>query len=249
MELTEIILLCAGGIIFILSFFIPAGKGKGRGQSAAPMAREEIKGMVGQEIEASRGRMDDAVQEAVSHAVEKAERSLERLSNEKIMAINEYSDTVLAEIHKNHEEAVFLYDMLNSKHTNLKNTVQEVNRTVQAAKEQADSLREPSFAKQQPKPDPGPEAATGLARAAARASGESAPKAAFVRLAEEQIAKELGTQKPQETPEPDKAAENNYNQQILKLYSQGRDRVQIARELGLGVGEVNLVLDLFDEDA
>lgn len=70
------------------------------------------------------------VDEAIGYAVEKTERSLERLTNEKIMAVNEYSDTVLQEIHKNHEEAMFLYDMLNDKHDNLKNTVSEVNRTV-----------------------------------------------------------------------------------------------------------------------
>ena len=48
---------------------------------------------------------------------------LERVTNEKIMAVNEYSDTVLEEINKNHKEVLFLYDMLNDKHDNLKNTV------------------------------------------------------------------------------------------------------------------------------
>ena len=35
---------------------------------------------------------------------------MDRITNEKMMAINEDSDTVMTEIHKNHEEAVFLYD-------------------------------------------------------------------------------------------------------------------------------------------
>ena len=37
----------------------------------------------------------------------------------------------------------------------------------------------------------------------------------------------------------------NNNERILDLFQQGRSTVAIARELGLGVGEVKLVIDLF----
>lgn len=37
----------------------------------------------------------------------------------------------------------------------------------------------------------------------------------------------------------------NNNERILELYSQGKSKVAIAKELGLGVGEVKLVIDLF----
>lgn len=47
-----------------------------------------------------RAQVQDKVEETSEDVVEKAERSLERLTNEKIMAVNEYSDTVLQEIHK-----------------------------------------------------------------------------------------------------------------------------------------------------
>ena len=63
---------------------------------------------------------------------------LERLTNEKIMAVNEYSDTVLQEIHKNHEEAMFLYDMLNNKHANIKDTVSKMDKAVKAAEDKAE---------------------------------------------------------------------------------------------------------------
>ncbi len=137
MEMMEIVLLIAGGIIFILSFFIPdkknvSGKQDG-GAGSVVLAEGELKGLISQEIDAIRTHVDEVVEEAVTYAMEKTERSLERLSNEKIMAVSEYSDTVLGEIHKNHEEAMFLYDMLNNKHVSLKNTVAEVNRTVKEA--------------------------------------------------------------------------------------------------------------------
>lgn len=134
MDIMEIVLLVAGGIVFILSFLIPVKKGESS-EEARGLAKEEIKALVSEELEAVRGHVDDVVEEAVTYSIEKTERSLERLSNEKIMAVNEYSDTVLAEIHKNHEEVMFLYDMLNDKHINLKNTVSEINRTMQEARE------------------------------------------------------------------------------------------------------------------
>ena len=39
--------------------------------------------------------------------------------------------------------------------------------------------------------------------------------------------------------------ENN-NEEILRLHKEGKSNVAIAKELGLGVGEVKLVIDLFE---
>lgn len=255
----EIILLIAGAIVFILSFLIPVGEGKNRAE-AAPLAREEIRDMVSREMDSVKGHVDEVVEEAVTYAMEKTERSLERLSNEKIMAINEYSDTVLAEIHKSHEETMFLYDMLNSKHTNLKNTVSEVNRTVKEAEEAVNS-----FQRLTPGPDARsksetaetaeersqkPAAAAGEQVRKPAGAGEQTPKAAFVRAAEEQMAREIRETgaEPSQTggDRQEKESRTNSNARILALYGEGKNDVQIARELGLGVGEVKLVIGLFD---
>lgn len=134
MGVLEIVLLLAGGVLAVLSFVLPVEK-EAVQEDTKKLAQEEIKTLVERQMNDIRQHVDDVVGEAVTYAVEKTERSLERLSNEKIMAVNEYSDTVLGEIHKNHEETVFLYDMLNSKHNNLKNTVNELNKTIQEAKE------------------------------------------------------------------------------------------------------------------
>jgi DNA-binding NarL/FixJ family response regulator len=37
----------------------------------------------------------------------------------------------------------------------------------------------------------------------------------------------------------------NRNDEILELHKQGKSNVAIARQLGLGVGEVKLVIDLY----
>lgn len=233
----EIVLLIVGGVIFILSFFIPERKSECSGQSGE-LAKEDISRLVNRELESVRSHVDEVVEEAVSYAMEKTERSLERLSNEKIMAVSEYSDTVLAEIHKSHEEAMFLYDMLNSKHVNLKNTVSEVNRTVKEAEETVTSFRQLT-------PEPVSrekakivsKAAEGKAEIVSGPSGQEESENA-------QDSREQAVGRVSFLEETGADGRNN-NERILELYRQGKSKTAIARELGLGVGEVKLVIDLF----
>ena len=237
MEIMEIVLLIAGGIIFILSFFIPEKKGTVTEQSRE-LAKEEISRMVSTEMESIRGHVDDVVEEAVTYAMEKTERSLERLSNEKILAVNEYSDTVLAEIHRNHEEAMFLYDMLNSKHTNLKNTVSEVNRTVKEVEETVTGFR--SLA-----PESLSAAEIRVIERADESVGRDEPVAVQDAPTKEREDIPSGQEGLDRVSSQQDVEGRNNNERILELYKQGKSKVSIAKELGLGVGEVKLVIDLF----
>lgn len=233
MDIMEIILLVAGGAIFVLSFFLPDRKGA----SADALSGEDVRSMIDREMAAVRQSLDGTVDESVSIAMEKTERSLERLSNEKIMAVSEYSDTVLAEIHKTHEEVMFLYDMLNNKHTSLKNTVAEVNRAVKEAREAVKAMQKlsasgaaearkewelPVSAEEEKPLKPVPESFRGLE-----------PPPLTVRNGEDEDAFREGEQ------------ERNNNERIMALYRQGKSATAIAKELGLGVGEVKLVIGLF----
>ena len=227
--------MVAGGIIFILSFFIPERK-TGSSVQTKEAAREEISSLVADEMDKVRSHVDEVVDEAVNYAMEKTERSLERLSNEKIMAVSEYSDTVLSEIHKNHEEAIFLYDMLNSKHTNLKNTVSEVNRTVKEAEEAVTGLQRMAPQLREDRED------DGMMQEAEKAS-ESGRKS-IENTGMERKTESTFSDTDSIIPETD-AERRNSNRRILELHNRGKSDVVIARELGLGVGEVKLVIDLF----
>ncbi len=136
MTALEIALLFVGAVIFLVSFIIPVKKKEASGE-IKEMIEDEVKLKVKTEIEELRSHIDDVVDEAIDYAQEKTERSLERISNEKIMAVNEYSDTVLEEINKNHKEVMFLYDMLNDKHEDLKSAVSEATVAAKNAKENA----------------------------------------------------------------------------------------------------------------
>lgn len=231
MGILEIVLLIAGVIIFTGSFFLPLGGEKNTGidQKAA---KEEIHGLVEEEMNNVRSKMQDKMEETSEDAIEKAERALEHLTNEKIMAVNEYSDTVLQEIHKNHEEAMFLYDMLNSKHANIKDTVSKMDKAVKAAENKTLENK--------------------TAENKAAAEKTATDKTAGT-VAEEKTADASQTEtliQPENSPEIGFMGETvqegqNNNEKILEMHKQGKSTVAIAKELGLGVGEVKLVIDLY----
>ena len=236
MGILEIVLLIAGVIIFTGSFLLPLGGEKNTGidQKAA---KEEIHSLVEEEMNTVRSKMQDKMEETSGDAIEKAERALERLTNEKIMAVNEYSDTVLQEIHKNHEEAMFLYDMLNSKHANIKDTVSKIDKAVKAAQ---NKTAENKMAENK----------TAGNKAAEDKSTTDKPAGT---VAEEKKADTSQTEsliQPKNSPEIGFMGETvqegqNNNEKILEMHRQGKSTVAIAKELGLGVGEVKLVIDLY----
>lgn len=259
MGIMEIVLILLGIIVFVLSFLLPAGK-KNDINDSAKINEETIKNMVEKEVEGARSQIGDIVDETITYAMEKTERSMERITNEKIMAVNEYSDTVLEEINKNHKEVVFMYDMLNDKHENLKTTVSEavkaaaeVKQTVKDVEEnfvpispeRVEVIYEPPVeektdqTRQEEKPQK-PESAkksTRKPRAAKTANKETVNKeAAKGEVPEVQMALNAAGE----------TSGRNSNERILELHKAGKSNMAIAKELGLGIGEVKLVIDLFE---
>ena len=253
----EIVLLLLGGVIFVLSFVIPS-KMEEMSKETRELVEDEVKSIVNKEMDGMKGKIEDIVDETVTYAMEKTERSLERVSNEKIMAVNEYSDTVLEDINKNHKEVMFLYDMLNDKHQNIKNTVSEVEKTVkeveQTAKEavkEVESVKESETSLKSSRKQENMSAITqtesdendfvmlmpGKATATTKTIKRKAP---------------AKTVKTADVPELDISfmkegrKSGNNNERILELHNNGKSNVAIAKELGLGVGEVKLVIDLFE---
>ncbi|MBR5421289.1 MAG: hypothetical protein IK115_09100 [Lachnospiraceae bacterium] len=135
MSTVEIILLIAGLLAFIGSFFLP-DKG---GTEVQQLSQEELKERLDAEIENSRSRIDDITEESIQYSMERTERALDKIANEKIMAVGDYSDTVLNQIAANHQETVFLHDMLNRSKDEL---TELLNRAEKSSKEANKSAEE-----------------------------------------------------------------------------------------------------------
>lgn len=299
MGILELILLAAGAVIFLISFCIPVKEEKLK-EETRTLAAEEVKSLVAEELETVRGRLTELSEEEVKEQITRSERTMERISNEKIMAVNEYSDTVLEEIHKNHEEVVFLYDMLKNKKESLfesfdkaeqnqQSILQQVRDAEITVKEKLAEISEKtaelekkreqilSDSRKEPKKTAG---AGGRKKTPAKQEmqqekeGLSAPAEVladggfkpFVPEKVEVVPKRQSTKRTSGKPKPEAAppAEerdvmlllpdameddetgNNSNSRILKLHGEGKSNMAIARELGLGIGEVQLVIDLYE---
>lgn len=283
----EVTLLILGIGAFVASFLIPEKKGSA---DELNIDSEVLHKLVAKEIEEAKTRVSEVVDETLDYAVEKTERASERISNEKIMAINDYSETVLADINKAHQEVIFLYDMLNDKHKNLKETVKQVDKQAKeaeekanaaaatlAAKEEANAMLQENIQKQvqtvasvtPPVVTPAVTPASAPVEVVKKEEAESGKKNievySFAQNAphiERTVTKQLQAEKmestvtkikekqeaqasaaPKKTEKP--VEKENNNDKILRLYKIGMDSVDIAKELGLGVGEVKLVINLF----
>lgn len=332
MTTLEILLLILGAVIFIASFIVPESKSE-LDAADKQLTQEKLQELLQEEMKNVRSQVADAVDETVHYSMEKTERGLERLTNEKMTAVSEYAQTVLEDIHKNHEEVMFLYDMLNNKHENLKETATEVSMAVKEAsakvseldaaraaeseidpdqpiesvmedartgkpiveetfepislsgieklKRREDSLHEmdkaaesvvkkaiaqspvipkekkPASAEEKDEKSTDPTVKT-EAKPAEKPVAEPVKKEKPAKPAEskpKKTAKAKTEAKPQQTQESGDIAlslqpitdNSNKNERVLALHKQGKSNVAIAKELGLGVGEVKLIIDLFKE--
>ncbi len=132
-SITEIVLIVAGFAAIIIGYLLPASKEMDEEDKL--LMEREIRELVRREVEDQKETIANMVDDTVDNSLDRTERAMERISNEKLSAIGEYSDTVINDIHKNHDEVMFMYDMLNDKHKNLTNVVSEVSKKTDEAKQ------------------------------------------------------------------------------------------------------------------
>lgn len=245
MGVLEIVLLLVGLVIFILSFIIPEKKEKVSKKDQS-LGYELIGKMVDEQMSSVSLQIEELLDEKDQMHLERIERRMERMSNEKIMALGEYSDTVLEDIKKNHDEVVFLYDMLNAKHKAIMEALEKVDKK---CAEQEKIIEQKMKSKQE------------VVITEQKQFQPLQPRVVEVKKA--MVPEERPSKKkrmPEKTKENKKDEENgkvaiqfskntslgqNSNKRILQLHKEGKSNMVIAKELGLGIGEVKLVIDLF----
>lgn len=236
----EIAFLILGVVLLVAGYLIPASQEMGEEQHVE-LSREEIKSALDGHIADAKISVDEMVEETLSYSMEKAERGLERISNDKISAVSEYAGTVLDDINKNHKEVMFLYDMLNEKSEGLKELVaksekagRDLVQNAERAAQEFELAKEKAVDKKPAKKEKVEEKVAQPAKARTRKAVEK----------EEIVVTQDEMANIQFEGTGDDESLNN-NEKILELYKQGKSNMVIAKQLGLGVGEVKLVIDLF----
>lgn len=288
MDFLEILIIVIALVFIVISIFFVGKDDKEQKLSVLP---ENYK-LSGEEEKLIKERVREVVEYETSVMLEDTDVRLSTLSNEKIMSINEFSDQVLEKIETNHKDIVFLYDMLQKKQDELKETVKEAEETrvnisaesisasekmeklgvmiddgtekamnivasAEAASVRAASVK--TTAKETAKAsrtakgtEEGDEKKKAVRRKTATASSTSAGTSA--RAAYRSAGRAAGTTAPTlsflptREPLPDSAeaaGSGNNNEKILELYRQKKSVLEISKALGMGQGEVKLVIDLY----
>lgn len=224
----EIALLVIGGIFVIGSFFVSEKLSSSEINYIAKLSDSELKKIIGKRIENAKSQLDTVIDDKLDEAAERAEIVLERESNMKIMAVSEYSDTVMESMKKTHDEIMFLYSMLNDKHTEMTSLTGDLQRLAANVRNIQDkaSIQPPAEKRRQPKHT---ELTNDNYLEKAAAAKEDDKEAVFEKKENRKSAGE----------------DLNHNDRILALYKEGFDKVEIAKRLNLGVGEVSLVIGLY----
>ena len=329
MTTLEITLILVGIVFLIGSFMVKDKLSKNDLDKIADMSAEELKVITEKEVKNAESAIDGMLNEHIASKTDETKRDLEKETNSKIMAINEYSDTVLDSINKSHNEIMFLYSMLNDKHeelTRLSGNIEKITAQAKKTFEPVDAskinnLSNKTVSSAKPvghaAPVPNRQAVTESRGIASSDMVTGTKNTASVKTqnvsAQNMMSQNVSTQNimsqntvvrnnaasntavlnaavpnmaAQNTVTQNVAASNmpnrnmpaqnmtasnaampsqnlsntdvqssrvydiseiNHNPQILRLYKSGKDIVEIAKELGLGKGEVKLVIDLYNE--
>ena len=136
----EITLILVGIIFVLVSFFVQEKLTPKDVQEITRLSEKELKIIVERELKNANDKVEDAIDAVVEQSQENAKRLMEKETNEKIMAINEYSNTVIESMNKTHNEILFLYNMLNDKHTELTGLASQLQQFSEQVKHTQDEM-------------------------------------------------------------------------------------------------------------
>ena len=241
MEPITIILIVLGIALIIASCFFTKEE-KSELEYDELIKRLAKRDLTEEETERLRETVDRIVSEKTEEVILKTDDYLSQVANEKIMSVDEFSKQILERLDKNNSDVMFLYNMvtetkneLKSEIANAKKVQESLTRIVEKKAEEgkisADTKKKEVVIKK-----PTVTKAENVKKPVVKKEGKEPAKT-------DDIAALLAATV---TMEPDKTTEGDMpKEKILELYKSGKSVREISRELGMGQGEVKLVIDLY----
>lgn len=202
------------------------------------MSEADLKKISEKQVIDMRNKVESELETMMDESLEVVQRGLEKETNKKIMAVSEYSETVLESINKSHNEITFLYSMLNEKQAETAQLVSDLQRIT---KQIRDMDLDNTIAKAETAANNIPSLSTEKSFEPIAVPAVEAPERG--KVVNETLQEEIIPEVSEEAPVLSK------NEQILLLYKEGKEEVEIAKTLDCGLGEVRLVLGLYNNEA
>lgn len=209
MTAIDILLIVGGIIIVIISYLIGESTEK---EDSAVSGREL---WTDKEENLIRDRISCVLADKSEDIINEADDRLCRLSNEKIMEFEEFSNEAVNTANQAHSQAVFLYKMLCEKQEEMKAFIPEIDKQLSNIRNDFGKINNSSE--------------TELINKAPEKNNKPKNISANNRKRNNR-SKVKGT---------------NKNDKILELYDSGLSIIDISKQLDIGQGEVNLVVELY----
>ncbi len=275
----EIVLIIIGAAIFGISFFMTEKLSSSDVEYIKKISEKEINIILEKELTNAKDVIDDRIKEKVDDGIEEIERATDKDTNDKLLSMNEFSDTVLDSMNRSNEEVVFLHRMLNEKEAkieSLEKNLLDLEKRVMDSKKELD-LDRIRLAEERSDFDREKDEKREAEEARVREEEEkkkvmvdmTSLKEAFQNKISEDRKEEKrveGVKKQEAQREPvltgiglaamkkaQKEVQESHmesvdedNQVIIDLQRQGLSEIEIAKKTGRGLGEIRLILGLFD---
>lgn len=253
MSVLEIVLIVIGLVLFVGSFFIAEKLSSSDVKKVAELSESELKVVIESELNEAKAKISEIVDDTVDLSINKIKRDLDKETTDKLMAIGEYSSETEKVLSKANKEATFLYSMLNDKREEIGECLDRLDELMAEYKELQNNVPELNKASIKAK--------KAAAEVEAAMSTVMNVKEASVTV-EEDVAEPVKDIEETDTNEMAQALlHNNSNSdntepkgeidqrlEIYELYANGTPIVEIARQLKLGIGEVDLIIKLHKAD-
>ena len=242
MTALQIALFITGLLCFIGSFFFTEKLSSSDTELIKKLSEKEVKGFVENEVSKASEKLDALFDEQVQSAIEKIELATDKDTNQKLLNIGEYSDTILETMNKSHDEIMFIYQMLNDKQENITEIVSEIQnqqsilRNIKVSvEEKLKELEELQISVSEQK------AEMDESEKLHFESDVQSLKEAFIQKLDETEA----SQKEEEEFDSQKS-KDEIKKEVISLHKDGFNDVEIAKKCGIGIGEIKLILGLYD---
>lgn len=237
MEPITIIMILLGIALLVGSCFLPK-EDKSETSYDELINRLAKRELTTEETERIRQTVDQIVSEKTEEVIIKTDDYLSQVANEKIMSVDEFSKQILERMDKNNSDIMFLYNMVSDTKEELKGEIAKAERVKEALKQTVEEKEGTVPEKKKAvKLQPVTSASKTAVKKPVRKKETEEPKST------DDIAALLAATV---TMDQDVTTESDLpKEKILALYKEGKSVRDISRELGMGQGEVKLVIDLY----
>ncbi len=232
--------LVTGLILFLGSFIFVQQLSGSDIEEIKKLSEGEINVLIESQFRKKEQELSGILNETTERIYDEFDRKTDRETNEKIMELGKYaeeikgqSEGVLSSINHSHDEVIFMYDRLNDKQeklTEMTAEMQQMESNLRYLKESVSALLSEMEANNVP------------VEQQENAVDIPVPKEVLLSMKDEL---ERRMEQGEEGMTRSLPQKDSRNSKIVKMYKEGFSEVEIAREMGIGLGEVKLILGLF----